>query len=305
MNKTNCPICNSPNNELLIKSKDYFILNGKSEDFFVYFCKDCQNGFSYPFLSNEELSKYYPDDYDCYKSHKSITGLIQKIKAGKDVRIIKKILKNKGKDLLEIGAGSGLFLSLLKKASLNVSGIEMSSSGVKYAKETFDIDLEKCFFEDYNSSNQFDMIVAFHVLEHFNDPASVLDKIKPLLKDGGYLYFKVPRLDSWPARRYGRFWHGYDLPRHRFHFTEKGLIDLFKKEGFEIVMSKSDYGPLDTIRAIDYFSKFSNNKPAKYLFQTVNTLPYIVKFFAATLVETIMSPFKSGRMSVIARKIKK
>jgi len=305
MNKTNCPICNSPNNELLIKSKDYFILNGKSEDFFVYFCKDCQNGFSYPFLKNDELSKYYPDDYDCYKSHKSITGLIQKIKAGKDVRIIKRILKNKGKDLLEIGAGSGLFLSLLKKASLNVSGIEMSSSGVKYAKETFDIDLEKCFFEDYNSSNQFDMIVGFHVLEHFNDPVAAIIKMRYNLKDGGYLYLKVPRLDSWPAKLIKEYWTGIDLPRHRIHFTKYGLINLLTSKGFDLEFFKSDYGPLDIIRAVKYNSEFSGSKCKRIAFRLLNALPFALKLPCSVLFEFLMSPFKSGRMSVIARKIKK
>ncbi len=303
MNNLSCPICRSKNIELRITSKDYLMLKGDSEDFFVYLCKDCQNGFSYPFLNNDDLSKYYPDDYDCYKSHKSLTGLIQKIKAGKDVRIIKKILKGAGKGVLEIGAGSGLFLSLLKNASLNVTGIEMSSSGVKYAKETFGIDLEKCFFEDYNSSNRFDMIIAFHALEHFNDPVAVLDKIKPILKNGGYLYIKVPRLDSWSAKLYGKFWHGYDLPRHRFHFTKNGLTGLLKKQGFEIEMSKGDYGPLDTVRAIDYFSRFSKNKSVKLFFKVMNALPYPFKLLKATLVEIIMSPFKSGRMSIIVRKI--
>lgn len=299
-----CPICSSYNNELLIKSKDYLILDGNSEDFFVFFCRNCENGFSYPFLNNDELSKYYPDDYDCYKSHKSVTGFIQKLKSGKDVRTIKRILKNKSKDILEIGAGSGLFLSLLKKASLNVSGIEMSSSGVKYAKETFDIDLEKCFFEDYRSSNQFDMIVAFHVFEHFNDPVSAIKKTKVHLKDGGYLYLKVPRLDSWASKLYKKFWHGYDLPRHRSHFTKKGIIDLINKAGFEIIRFKGDFGPLDTVRAIDYFSRYSDNKVVKFFFGLINGLPYIFKILAATLVELLMSPFKSGRMSIIARKIK-
>jgi len=298
-----CPICSSCSNELFIKSKDYFILNGKSEDFFVYFCRDCQNGFSYPFLNNEELSKYYPDDYDCYKSHKSVIGFIQKLKSGKDVRTIKRILKNKSKDILEIGAGSGLFLSLLKKASLNVSGIEMSYSGVKYAKETFGIDLEKCFFEDYRSSNQFDMIVAFHVFEHFNDPVTVLDKIKPMLKSGGYLYLKIPRLDSWPAKLIKEYWTGIDLPRHRCHFTKNGLIKLLNSKNFELEFFKSDYGPLDIIRAVKYNSEFSDNKFQRIAFNLLNALPFFIKLPGAVLLEIIMSPFKSGRMSIIARKI--
>jgi len=302
MSDIKCPICNSQNNELLIKSKDYLIFNGNSEDFFVYFCKNCQNGFSFPFLSNEELSKYYPDDYDCYKSHKNLTGLIQKIKTGKDVRIIKKLLKNNGKDVLEIGAGSGLFLYLLKKASLNVSGIEMSASGVKYAKDNFNIGLDKCFFEDYTGSKQFDIIIAFHVLEHFSDPVPAINKMRGYLKDGGCIYFKVPRLDSWAVKLYKEFWHGFDLPRHRTHFTKKGLIRLLISNGFEIDVFKNDLGPLDSIRAVKYFSQFSDNKFKRTVFKFLNLFPFVLKLPIAVIFEIIMIPFKCGRMSIIARR---
>ena len=304
MTEIKCPICSSGDTELKIVSKDYLVLKGDSEEFSVYFCNDCHNGFSFPFLTNAELNRHYPDNYNCYSSQKGFIGRIQRIKSGNDVRIIEKFLKNTGKELFEVGSGSGFFLSLLAEKGLKVSGLEPSLSGVKYAKENFSIELEHCFFENFIPENKFDMLIAFHVLEHFTDPVSALRKMKSMIKEGGFLYVKVPRLDSWPAKLYGKFWHGYDLPRHRSHFTKKGLTDLLEKEGFETIMLKGDYGPLDTVRAIDYFSKFSNNKPLKYLFKTVNILPYIIKLIAATAFEIITSPFKSGRMSIIVKKVK-
>jgi SAM-dependent methyltransferase len=302
MSDLKCPICGSENNEIFIRSKDYFILNGNSDDFSVYFCKDCENGFSFPFMNNEELSKYYPDDYDCYKSHKSLTGYIQKLKAGNDIRIIRRILKNRENDILEIGAGSGLFLHLLKRRFFRVSDIEMSASGVKYAKENFDLDLEKCFFEDYNTERKFDMILAFHVLEHFNDPVTAINKMKSLLKENGYLYLKIPRLDSWPAKIISKYWTGFDLPRHRTHFTKNGLVKLLSSQGFKIEFFKPDYGPLDIIRAVKYNSEFSQNVLKKLTFRIFNSLPFLLKLPAAVFLEIILSPFKPGRMSVIVRK---
>ncbi len=300
---TKCPICGAENYELLIKSKDYLVLKGESNDFSVYFCRDCRNGFSFPFMTNDELSKYYPEDYNCFRRHKGLAGVIQRIKSQNDVRIIKKHLKNSGKEVFEIGSGSGFFLSLLAEKGIKVTGMEPSAAGVKYAKENFGIDLENCFFEDFVSNDKYDMIIAFHVLEHFNDPVSAINKMRTHLKDGGYLYLKIPRLDSWASRLYGKFWHGYDLPRHRVHFSKTGLKDLLKREGFEIVLFKSDYGPLDTIRAIGYFSKFSSSMPVRFFFKVIDLMPQIIKFFAATALEAVMSPFKSGRMSMTARKI--
>lgn len=296
-----CPICSSENNILKIVSKDHLVLKGNSEDFSVYFCRGCENGFSFPLMTSEELEEYYPDDYNCYKSHKGFSGYIQKLRSGSDIRIIKNFLKEKGKEIFEIGSGSGLFLSLLTNKGYIVSGLEPNISGVRYAKKYFDLDLEKCFFEDFQSSKKFDMILAFHVLEHFSDPVSALNKIKSLLKENGYLFLKVPRLDSWASKLYGKFWHGYDLPRHRVHFTKKGLTDLLKKEGFETVKFKEDFDPLASVRLIEFSASHSGNK-CKLLMIFLDRLPYILKLFLAVIFDCIMSPFKSGRISIISRK---
>ena len=300
MDNPKCPICSSESTNLKIVSKDYLVLKGNSNDFSVYYCHGCSNGFSFPFMKNEELNKHYPDDYNCYKSHKGLSGYIQKLKSGNDVKIIKKTLKNTGKEVFEIGSGSGFFLSLLAEQGLKASGLEPSGSGVKYAKENFGIELENCFFEEYVSEKKYDLVIAFHVLEHFTDPVSALRKMKSLIKESGYLYLKVPRFDSWACKLYGKFWHGYDLPRHRTHFSKNGLIEILKAEGFETVMFKSDYDPLATIR----FAVFNSFKceDKKILLRIFNRLPQNIKLLAATGVEIIMSPFKSGRMSIIARK---
>ncbi|MDA3838344.1 MAG: class I SAM-dependent methyltransferase [Candidatus Delongbacteria bacterium] len=254
-------------------------------------------------MTNEELSTYYPDDYDCYKSSNKFLGVLQKLKSYNDVRIIKKALPVSGKKILEIGAGSGLFLSFLKNEHYDVDGVEPSKSGVNYAKEKFNIDITMAYFEDYEFRKKYDMIIMFHVLEHFIDPISILRIINNHLNKNGLLFIKVPRTDSWSAKLLGKYWTGYDLPRHRFHFSKKGLIGLLKKNNYSIVLFKGDFGPLDTVRAIKYYSLFSKNKFKKTFFKILNSLPHIIKLFLSIILEIIMYPFKSGRMSIIAQKI--
>ena len=300
---TICPLCSSSETRFFIKSKDYFMLNGNSQDFYIYSCGNCKNSFTIPFMNNEELSKYYPNDYDCYKSHNKFLGFLQKLKSYNDVKIIRKVLGGKGKNILEVGAGSGMFLNLLKQQNFNVDGVEPSESGMNFAKQEFDIELELAYFEDYQFKKKYDLIIMFHVLEHFNDPVSVLKKINENLNDNGILFIKVPRADSWAAKLFGKYWHGYDLPRHRFHFSKNGLIELLNKNNFKIKLFKSDFGPLDTVRAIKYYSLFSKNKLKKMTFKILNTLPYLIKLGLAVVIEILMFPFKSGRMSIIAKKI--
>jgi hypothetical protein len=191
---------------------------------------------------------------------------------------------------------------MLRERGFVVSGVEPSSAGVRYARESFGLDLEPVLFEEYHTDKTFDMLIAFHVLEHSNDPVSFLDKATALLEDGGLLFLKVPRLDSWPSRFYGRFWSGYDLPRHRVHFTKEGLTRLLLDRGYRLELFKGDYGPLDTIRAISYLSKYSGSRAIRLLFRLPAAIPGLLKLPCAVLLEIVMSPFVSGRMSLVARK---
>ncbi|NOR45868.1 MAG: methyltransferase domain-containing protein [Candidatus Delongbacteria bacterium] len=302
MNNPKCPLCNSFDTKFDLKAKDYFMLNGNSPDFHVYCCETCKNSFTSPFMSNEELGKYYPDTYDCYKSHSKFSGFLQNLKSLNDVRIIKKTMHDKNKNILEIGSGSGMFLNLLKKEGYNVDGVEPSDSGVSYAKENYNLDLELAYFEDFEFKKKYDLIIMFHVLEHFNDPVSVLEKIKKNLNKDGILFIKVPRVDSWGAKIFRKYWSGYDLPRHRFHFSKNGLIGLLNKYSFHTILFKSDLYPLNTVRAINYYSMFSKNKVKKIIFKALNILPHIIKLCLAILFDIIMLPFKSGRMSIIVQK---
>ncbi|MDA3778779.1 MAG: class I SAM-dependent methyltransferase [Bacteroidales bacterium] len=303
MNNPKCPLCSSSKTKFYLKSKDYFVLNGNSPDFQIHCCDSCKNCFTIPYMTNEELSAYYPEDYNPYKSFSSFGGFLQKLKSLKDIRIIKNKLREEDKSILEIGAGSGMFLNLLKQHYNNIDGVEPSKSGVDYAKTQFNIDLEYTYFEEYEFKKKYDLIIAFHVLEHFTDPISILNKISINLSKDGLLFIKVPRMDSWAANIFGPFWHGYDLPRHRFHFSKNGLIELLKKNNFQITFFKNDVDPLGTVRAMKFFSLFSKNKITKWGFKILNLLPFIIKLFFATIFEIVMIPFKSGRMSIIAQKI--
>jgi len=303
MNNPKCPLCSSSKTKFDLKSKDYFMLKGNSQDFSVHSCEDCKICFTTPFMNNEELGEYYPDDYNPYKSYSRFSGLLQKLKSLNDVKIIKRILHDKNKKILEVGAGSGMFLSLLKKEGYNVNGVEPSESGVKYAKMKFGIELESAYFEDYEFKNKYDLIIMFHVLEHFNDPITVIKKINENLNENGMLFIKVPRIDSWAAKTFRKYWSGYDLPRHRFHFSKEGLIKLLNDNNFQTTFFKSDLDPLNTVRAINYYSMFSKSKIKMFFFKVLNLFPHIIKLCFAIILDAIMIPFKSGRMTIIAKKI--
>ena len=69
--------------------------------------------------------------------------------------------------------------------------------------------------------------MMWHVLEHLDDrlgPSPTCAARCP----GGRLIVAVPNLSSLQARIGGDRWFHQDIPRHRTHFTEGGLLMLLR-----------------------------------------------------------------------------
>ena len=72
---------------------------------------------------------------------------------------------------------------------------------------------------------QFDLVIAFHSLEHMFDVPTVLRQINNVLKLGGYFYFSLPM----PSYNWGHG-HWYDIP------DQDAMIQLCKHAGFSSVL---------------------------------------------------------------------
>jgi len=94
-------------------------------------------------------------------------------------------------NLLDVGTGIGQFLHFAKKY-FEVSGTEVSTSGIEIAKKKYDIDIMKGSLDNLSFSNKFDVISLYHVLEHVADPSSTIKRCWDLLKPGGFLFVAVP-----------------------------------------------------------------------------------------------------------------
>jgi len=97
-----------------------------------------------------------------------------------------------GGELLEIGCGKG-HLMQLASPHFTISGLELSEDATRDLDPSFRERIVIADVEDYVlPPAQYDVIVAFNVLEHLRDPASVLRRIAQALKPGGVLVGSVP-----------------------------------------------------------------------------------------------------------------
>ncbi len=200
----------------------------------------------------EKLSKYYESgNYISHTdSNKSlIDKLYQKVKKfaiKKKLTLINKQTskENRDKTILDIGCGTGDFLLACKQGRWNVVGVEPNKNARVLAKSKLEIltsnytVLNNQYPKIHETVNtveeQFDVITLWHVLEHIPNLEKYIIQLKKLLKPNGTLIIAVPNYKSYDAKYYKEFWAAYDVPRHLWHFSQKSISLLFKKENMKV-----------------------------------------------------------------------
>lgn len=154
-----------------------------------------------------------------------------------------KIAKHFGKKgrVLDIGASTGIMLSIFKNDGWETWGVEPSESA-NAAKEGGHRIIKNYFEKAKLPKNFFDVVIMNHTLEHLDDPVLVLRRIYTLLKKEGILLVDVPNAGGLGSRLLGDKWP-YRLPlEHKHQFTKVTLSKVFRDAGFEVVHFKSRSG---------------------------------------------------------------
>ena len=125
---------------------------------------------------------------------------------------------------LDFGSGDGAFIAAAP-AAVNAFGVDPLSP----KNTTF-----KTLEEAKTQTRRYDIITAWHSLEHTHNPKGVLRAMVELLEEEGLIHIAVPNYKSWDAQHYGRFWAGYDVPRHLWHFSKESFVTLASQLDLEI-----------------------------------------------------------------------
>ncbi|CAM4180780.1 MULTISPECIES: class I SAM-dependent methyltransferase [Flavobacterium] len=192
-----------------------------------------------PQPSLEKLPSYYEsEDYISHTDGKrtlfeKMYHLVKKSAIQKKVNLLSKY-NTKG-SVLDIGAGTGDFLIAAKKSDWNTTGIEPSGKAKKIAIDK-GVSFENSLADLKNES--FDVITMWHVLEHVPNLEFQIAELKRLLKPNGTIIIAVPNFKSYDAKYYKSFWAAFDVPRHLWHFSKKGIDLLFQKQNMKLIKVK-------------------------------------------------------------------
>jgi SAM-dependent methyltransferase len=138
---------------------------------------------------------------------------------------------------LDVGCGSGAALGAARALGWQVAGIEMSGAAaakaLRFTGEVYTGDVLSAPFPP----GRFDVVTAFHVLEHVADPVAMLRRMLGWLAPGGLLIVEVPNAGGLGAQLFGRAWSAIELPRHLSHFSPDSLGRAVALAGGRVVWS--------------------------------------------------------------------
>ena len=274
-NATNCPICKKKENSFYM-STNALMHEPNQEHYIFNICTNCEAVFLTNPISNENLAKYYTENYLPYKGasawekYSSFVINSQKNLDLRRVTFVKKYLKKNEQNLcvLDVGCGNPSFLDFLQQNSkVNCTGIDFSDAGWK-SRNYPNLELKKIAIEDFNSAELFDIITLWHYLEHDYNLHQTIEKLYNCLKPEGKIIIEIPDYDSLSAKTQKSYWQGWHSPRHISLLTKKSFSVLFQKDKWQI-SKHLRHGTLDAFtiwwlgrmekKGIDWSGNMSNH----------------------------------------------
>jgi SAM-dependent methyltransferase len=303
LEEVGCPNKCVAESDLILSGND--LLHSLPGVFHIYRCKSCGLERTSPRPTSESMGYYYPESYGPYDDKPfspiksdGFKGKIIKL-LGLESRKLPSITPNR---MLELGCSSGGYMEYARSLGWDVHGIEFAEKAARLASNKgFNVhvgSVESAVFDP----EQFDVIVAWMVLEHVHDPELVLKKCLSWVKKDGYLIFLVPDRNSISRRIFGRLSHDNHLPNHLYHYNSKSLKILLNNFGWDIIKVKHQRNCNTFLKSIENWCKVQNNlrllKYVKYFNNSDKT-----RFIRLMLGIAFGLIKQSGRIEVWAKPI--
>lgn len=146
---------------------------------------------------------------------------------------------------LDVGSGTGEVLLAAKDRGWEVQGVEPERTGAQVALDR-GLPVAVALLEESGlPERSWDVVAAFHVLEHMPDSSSFLGTLARWAKPGGHVVIEVPNFASVQRRRGREGWVNLRPLQHVVHFTPETLERTLRDNGLEpkLIRTPAYVGP--------------------------------------------------------------
>lgn len=142
----------------------------------------------------------------------------------------------------DLGSGSGWIAAQLAAMGHEVTGVDISASGVAVAKRAFpEVSFRQgSVYEGFGE--QFDIVVSSEVIEHLYEPRRFIDNIYRGLRPGGVVVLTTP-YHGYLKNLALSIFNGWD-----FHFSvgdEGGHIKFFSPRSLEALLTEAGFREIE------------------------------------------------------------
>lgn len=200
----------------------------------IHECVSCGSGVTLPLASEDDLAAFYPRDYAPFEIRRgALAAAMDAVQGLGDRRFPLSSLAAAGPGtLLDVGCGRGDLAASWLRAGWEVLAIEPSPQAAVTATGRGVKIIGAALGGADLPAGEIDAVVFSHSLEHVTDPRTELHRVFGAMRPGGRVAVILPNWGSWQRRAFGEYWFPLELPRHRTHFTEAGLLAALADAGF-------------------------------------------------------------------------
>ncbi|MEE2788077.1 MAG: class I SAM-dependent methyltransferase [Myxococcota bacterium] len=318
MKQTRCPIHPTADSHPIVRdAQDQFW--GFEGRFDYECCDECGTWYISPRPTESVLSTHYEGYYSTEellflrkrflrrRPNYGVDGL----RAWDTIRSLGKLGYHLDADdtVLDVGCGAGGFLAKLRAdTGAQVRGLDTNPRCVRFVEAVHNIDADcGSLAEQTYAPGHFNMITAWHCVEHTIDPHAEVAFMHTVLAPGGWMVLEVPTAGLL-ARIFRHRWVFLQAPTHLYHFSEEAMRSLVERHGFTVREVKRPWLPTEFAGSILFalgMNRFAprmlfENRPlSNYLWRA---LMYVLMPVDLVVTAVVTAVGRGSALRVIAQK---
>ena len=291
-----CPLCQGHCFDDPIVLHDR-IMRTTTQPFTLGRCVNCGLRRLHPQPDGATLAAAYPEEYGPH-ARPGFSGRAKGVLERRSVRQLSRYL-TAPRRVLDVGCATGdLLLAVRSLGNPDVTGVETSEQASDVARSR-GLNVVRGELSDASFPDEsFDTVLLSHTLEHVADPVAFLHEVWRILAPEGVVLLWLPNVDSIEARLFGRYWIGYDAPRHLTTFSTGTLGRTLAATGFAIDEVRHESIGLEWAWALRLLAREKIPAVERVLSRMHPIV--IVAFTPAAMIGSQTG--RGGRIRVIARK---